>query len=73
MLLHLEDEEIFPELVALCINIATNSKNAEVMIENNRLNGLIEKAFKNQNALLMKIVRNISQHDSTKEQFIVRI
>ncbi|XP_011501080.1 PREDICTED: kinesin-associated protein 3 [Ceratosolen solmsi marchali] len=70
MLLESDDEQIFPELVALCINLATNNKNAELMIENNRLKSLIKKAFKNQNALLMKIVRNISQNESTKEHFI---
>lgn len=72
MLLASDDEQMTPELIALCVNLATNNKNAELMVQNNRLQGLVEKAFKNQNAILMKIVRNISQHESTKENFVVR-
>lgn len=71
MVLESDDDQLYPELISLCVNLALNSRNAEVMIQNNRLKKLVEKAFKNQNALLMKIVRNISQHDSTKENFIV--
>ena len=71
MLLESDDDQMSRELIALCINLATNAKNAEMMVQNTRLQGLVEKAFKNQNALLMKIIRNISQHDSTKEHFVV--
>lgn len=71
MILEVDDEQMFPELVSLCVNLATNSKNAEMMVQNNRLQGLVEKAFKNQNPLLMKIVRNISQHESAKDNFVV--
>lgn len=67
------DDDIKPELVALCINLAANSKNAQLMSENGRLKNLIEKAFSNQDALIMKIVRNISQHDCIKEKFVVRL
>ncbi|XP_008217642.1 kinesin-associated protein 3 isoform X1 [Nasonia vitripennis] len=70
MLLASDAEQIMSELIALCVNLATNNKNAELMVQNNRLRGLVEKAFKNQNAVLMKIVRNISQHESTKENFV---
>lgn len=71
MLLESSEEEMSTELIALCINLATNEKNADLLIKNNALKGLIVRAFKHQNALLMKIVRNISQHESTKECFVV--
>lgn len=70
MILESEDERVKPELIALCINLAANNRNAQLMIENNRLQGLIHKAFRNQDALVMKMIRNISQHDSTKEHFV---
>ncbi|XP_014204184.1 kinesin-associated protein 3 [Copidosoma floridanum] len=69
-LLESDDEQMVPELIALCVNLAINGRNAELMIQNNRLRNLVEKAFKSQNALLMKIVRNISQHDFAKENFV---
>lgn len=71
MILNSEDEHIRSELIALGINLAINNKNAQLMVENNRLQGLIKIAFRNQDALIMKLIRNISQHDSTKENFVV--
>ncbi|XP_034952369.1 kinesin-associated protein 3 [Chelonus insularis] len=70
MVLESEEERPKKELIALCINLAANNKNAQLMIENNRLHGLIRKAFRNQDSLIMKMIRNISQHDSTKEHFV---
>lgn len=72
MILNTENDHIIKhELIALGINLAINNKNAQLMVENNRLQGLIKTAFRNQDALIMKMIRNISQHDSTKEIFIV--
>ncbi|KAL0117700.1 hypothetical protein PUN28_008837 [Cardiocondyla obscurior] len=70
MILNSEDEYVRTELIALGINLAINNKNAQLMVENNRLQGLIKIAFRNQDALVMKMIRNISQHDSTKENFV---
>lgn len=71
MILNSEDEHVRSELIALGINLAINNKNAQLMVENNRLQGLVKIAFRNQDALVMKMIRNISQHDSTKENFVV--
>lgn len=71
MILNSDDDQPKMELIALGINLAINSKNAQLMVENNRLQGLIKKAFRNQDPLIMKMIRNISQHDSTKENFVV--
>ncbi|KAJ8672674.1 hypothetical protein QAD02_003934 [Eretmocerus hayati] len=73
MLLRSDDEQMFPELIALSINLALHVKNAEIMVQNNHLQLLVEKAFRSQSALLMKIVRNISQHECTRELFIAFI
>lgn len=71
MILNLEDEHLKQELIALGVNLTTNARNAQLMIENNHLQNLIQKAFRNQDALIMKMIRNISQHDSVKENFVV--
>jgi len=66
-----EDEHVRSELIALGINLAINNKNAQLMVENNHLQDLIKIAFRNQDALVMKMIRNISQHNSIKENFVV--
>ncbi|XP_018337781.1 PREDICTED: kinesin-associated protein 3 isoform X4 [Trachymyrmex septentrionalis] len=70
MVLNSEDEHVRSELIALGINLAINNKNAQLMVENNHLQGLIKIAFRNQDALVMKMIRNISQHDSIQENFV---
>ncbi|XP_015520447.1 kinesin-associated protein 3 isoform X2 [Neodiprion pinetum] len=70
MILVSNDNQIKPELTALCINLAANKRNAQLMVENNILQGLIRRAFRTQDPLVMKMIRNISQHDCTKESFI---
>lgn len=58
------------DLIALCINLALNKRNAQLMIENNRLHTLMARAFKYQDSLLMKMLRNISQHESLRGHFV---
>ncbi|XP_016921768.1 kinesin-associated protein 3 isoform X4 [Apis cerana] len=70
MIVNSEDDQPKLELIALGINLAINSKNAQLMIESNRLQGLIKKAFRTQDPLIMKMIRNISQHDLAKENFV---
>lgn len=61
------------EMIALAINLALNKSNAEQMIENNRLHNLMSRAFKSQNYLLMKVIRNISEHKTLQTHFVVII
>ncbi|XP_012275092.1 kinesin-associated protein 3 [Orussus abietinus] len=70
MILESKDDQLKPELIALCINLAVNSRNAQSMVENNRLQGLVQKAFQCQNSLIMKMIRNISQHTTTRENLV---
>lgn len=58
------------DLIALCVNLALNKRNAQLMIENNRLHTLMSRAFKYQDSLLMKMLRNISQHESLRTHFV---
>lgn len=67
------DQKADLNLIALCVNLALNKKNAEIMIENNRLHTLMGRAFKYQDSLLMKLLRNISQHENLRIHFVVSI
>lgn len=58
------------DLAALCINLALNKRNAQLMTENRRLATLMGKAFRYQDTLLMKILRNVSSHESLRVQFV---
>lgn len=60
-----------PDLIALGINLALNKRNAAMMIENNRLHNLMSRAFKYQDTLMMKLIRNISLHESLRMHFVV--
>ncbi|XP_055614070.1 kinesin-associated protein 3 [Uranotaenia lowii] len=59
-----------PDLIALGINLALNKRNAAMMIENNRLHNLMSRAFKYQDTLMMKMIRNISLHESLRMHFV---
>ena len=58
--------------MALCINLTANKRNAELRCEGDGLALLVARAFQHPDPLLMKMVRNISQHDGqTKVLFLV--
>lgn len=58
-------------LIALAVNLAANKRNAQLMCENDGLRRLVERAFQHQDCLLLKMIRNISQHDGpTKILFV---
>ncbi|CAH1108759.1 unnamed protein product [Psylliodes chrysocephalus] len=57
-------------MVALCINLATDTSNAQHIIKKNRLQALIMRAFTYQDAMLMKMLRNISENSSSAAAFI---
>uniref|UniRef100_A0A672J963 Kinesin-associated protein 3b n=1 Tax=Salarias fasciatus TaxID=181472 RepID=A0A672J963_SALFA len=65
------EDEIEAELISVCINLAANKRNAQLMCEGNGLKMLMKRALKMKDCLLMKMIRNISQHDGpTKSLFI---
>ncbi len=74
MIIDSPGEQVDLELVALAVNLALNNKCAVQMIEFNKKKGLkflIKRAFKLKDPLVMKLVRNISQHDEVKKYFCV--
>ncbi|XP_036317889.1 kinesin-associated protein 3, partial [Rhagoletis pomonella] len=58
------------DLIALCINLSLNKRNAQIMVEGNRLHDLMDRAFKYQDSLLMKLLRNLSQQEALQPKFI---
>ncbi|XP_018112210.1 kinesin-associated protein 3 L homeolog isoform X1 [Xenopus laevis] len=71
MLFESSEERVDLELISFCINLAANKRNAQLICEGNGLKMLMKKALKFKDPLLMKMIRNISQHDGqTKNLFI---
>uniref|UniRef100_A0A8D3CHF9 Kinesin-associated protein 3a n=1 Tax=Scophthalmus maximus TaxID=52904 RepID=A0A8D3CHF9_SCOMX len=65
------DEKMDVELISLCINLAANQSNAQVICEGNCLEILLKRALKLKDVLLMKMIRNLSQHSgATKSLFL---
>ncbi|XP_052220256.1 kinesin-associated protein 3-like [Dreissena polymorpha] len=59
------------ELLSLCINLAANKRTAQIICEGQGLKMLMKRSFKFRDSLLMKMIRNISEHDGpTKNLFI---
>ena len=74
MIIESPNEQIDLELISLGINLALNNKCALQMIEYSKKKGLkflIKRAFKLKDSLIMKMIRNISQHDEVKKYFCV--
>ncbi|KAM9331295.1 kinesin-associated protein 3 [Gastrophryne carolinensis] len=71
MLFECSSDRVDLELISFCINLAANKRNAQLICEGNGLKMLMKKALKFKDVLLMKMIRNISQHDGpTKNLFI---
>ena len=71
MILESEEDQVDLEVMALGINLAANKRNAQLICEGHGLRMLMQRAFHYQDPLVMKMIRNISQHDGiTKNLFI---
>ncbi|XP_029286313.1 kinesin-associated protein 3a [Cottoperca gobio] len=64
-------EEIDVELISLCINLAANKSNARVICEGNGLKMLMKRAVKLKDVLVMKMIRNLSQHNGTTKSLFL--
>ncbi|KAK6308719.1 hypothetical protein J4Q44_G00201820 [Coregonus suidteri] len=71
MLFDCGESPMDPELISFCINLAANKRNAQVICEGNGLKMLMKRGLKLKDVLIMKMIRNVSQHDGpTKNLFI---
>uniref|UniRef100_A0A671URZ1 Kinesin-associated protein 3a n=1 Tax=Sparus aurata TaxID=8175 RepID=A0A671URZ1_SPAAU len=65
------EEKMDVELISLCINLAANKSDAQVICEGNGLKMLMKRALKLKDVLVMKMIRNLSQHNGpTKSLFL---
>ncbi|XP_035267897.1 kinesin-associated protein 3a isoform X2 [Anguilla anguilla] len=71
MLFECSEERLDAELISFCINLAANKRNAQLICEDNALKVLMKRALKLKDPLLMKMIRNISQHDGQTKQLFV--
>uniref|UniRef100_A0A8C2GLR4 Kinesin-associated protein 3b n=1 Tax=Cyprinus carpio TaxID=7962 RepID=A0A8C2GLR4_CYPCA len=65
------EEKIDTELISFCINLAANETNAQIICEGNGLKMLMKRALKLKEPLMMKMIRNISQHDGPLKQLFI--
>ncbi|XP_076873657.1 kinesin-associated protein 3a [Brachyhypopomus gauderio] len=66
------EEKMDTELISFCINLAANKRNAELICEEgNGLRMLMKRAVKLRDPLVMKIIRNISQHDGPSKNLFI--
>ncbi|KAJ8384515.1 hypothetical protein AAFF_G00204300 [Aldrovandia affinis] len=71
MLFDCGEERLDAELISFCINLAANKRNAQLICEGNGLKMLMKRALKLKDALLMKMIRNISQHDGPPKHLFI--
>ncbi|XP_052756860.1 kinesin-associated protein 3 [Galleria mellonella] len=57
-------------LLALCVNLAWCDRAAHQMAAEGRLRELLARAFRYKNAMLMTLVRNLSNHSQNKPLFV---
>ncbi|CAG9566978.1 unnamed protein product [Danaus chrysippus] len=57
-------------LLALCVNLAWCERAAQQMTSEGRLRELLARAFRHRNAMLMKLVRNLSHHSVNKPLYV---
>lgn len=72
MIVDAQGEQVDLELIALAINLALDSSCAVLMVNYGKKKGLkylMKRAFKFKDFFVMKLIRNISQHDPVKQQF----
>ncbi|XP_067240209.1 kinesin-associated protein 3a isoform X2 [Chanodichthys erythropterus] len=71
MLFDCGEERIDAELISFCINLAANKRNAQIMCEGNGLKMLMKRSLKLKDPLMMKMIRNISQHDGPSKNLFI--
>uniref|UniRef100_G3NN13 Kinesin-associated protein 3a n=1 Tax=Gasterosteus aculeatus aculeatus TaxID=481459 RepID=G3NN13_GASAC len=68
------EETMDVELISLCINLAANKSNSKLICEGNGLKMLMKRAVKLKDVLVMKMIRNLSQHNGhTKSLFLEHV
>jgi len=74
LILECREDWVQQELVAVGINLSCDEQNVKMMVKGPGLKLLMKRALQTQDSLLMKMIRNISQHSDQdiKKLFLVR-
>jgi kinesin-associated protein 3 len=72
LILNCPTKRVGENLIALAINMGRDQHIAELMCTQNRLPGLIKRAHTTFDPLLMKLIRAISEHNSTIQHVFTR-
>jgi len=67
LIIHFPEPMVGRELIALGINLAANTRCANIFGEGDQLDHLIQRAFKSGDMLLFKMIRNMSQYTDSTE------
>lgn len=62
--------DVYLNLIGLGVNVALSPRCAEVMCESGFLENLEQRALAYQDPLLMKVIRNLSKHQTTHKHFL---
>ncbi len=75
LILECREDWVQQELVAVGINLSCDEQNVKMMVKGPGLKLLMKRALQTQDSLLMKMIKNISQHrdEEIKKLFLVRI
>ena len=67
------EELVDRETISLAVNLACDARSAQLMCRGPGLNLLVRRALQTQDSLLLKVMRNVSQHPGpTRKLFLVR-
>lgn len=74
LILESREDWVQQELVAVGINLSCDEQNVKMMVKGPGLKLLMKRALQTQDSLLMKMIKNISQHgdQEIKKLFLVR-
>lgn len=74
LILESQEDWVQQELVSVGINLSCDEQNVKLMVKGPGLKLLMKRALQTQDALLMKMIKNISQHKDKeiKKLFLVR-
>lgn len=73
LILECREDWVQQELVAVGINLSCDEQNVKMMVKGPGLKLLMKRALQTQDSLLMKMIKNISQHadEEIKKLFLV--
>lgn len=67
LLVHFPEQRVGEDLVALCVNLATEPRAAEVMVKSGLFPQVVVRALRTRDHLLCKVIRHVSSHEAVRQ------